>query len=346
MTAPAGTAPEALAPPRKAISLSLFAMPVGVTGFGAVWSTTFVELGAPEWPDEVLYGVAATMWLAFTSLYLIAGIRGRVVFSGDLKHPLAGPFAAYLPLAAILLSAHYSQYAFVVFAWLCAASILLLVVVAAKLMAHWLAAGVDLESVHPGYLIPVVAGPNVASIGLSTIGQHELALGAFGGGLFFWVVIGSVVLSRLFAGGRLPLLLTPALSAFLAAAGTSNLAWAVAHPGQVDQTQVILTGVLVFMIAVQGALLDEYRKVPFGQSWWIFTFPLASTANYGVRWMADTRIAWWQAWSWGFVAVSTAFFLYVALGTLLGALGARGLRVLVLPRNLSPVGSDDCSAAL
>lgn len=308
---------------RPGIALSLFGMPLGITGFAGVWTITAQDLGAPTWVPEVLYAVASVIWVVFTGLYVVTAIRGEAVLGGDLRHPLLGPFSAYIPVVAILLTAHYSQHVYTVFAWLCWASVLLLIAVAAKLMAHWLTAGVDLDAVHPGFFIPFVAGANVASIGLSQIGQHGPALGAFGAALFFWVVIGAVIMARLFVGGPLPEPLTPALSAFLAAAATGNLAWQVAHPGGIDQVQIILTGVLIVMVAVQVALLPDYRRLSFSQSWWIFTFPLASCSNYAVRWFTEVQPEGWRAWAWLIVGLTTAFFAYVSGRTVMDSLSRK-----------------------
>ncbi|MET3144140.1 UNVERIFIED_ORG: tellurite resistance protein TehA-like permease [Arthrobacter sp. UYEF10] len=60
-----------------------------------------------------------------------------------------------------------------------------------------------MQSIHPGYLLPVVRGFFVASIGFSTVHAHSAAMAAFGIGASFWLVIGTVVTVRLMTGGEL-----------------------------------------------------------------------------------------------------------------------------------------------
>lgn len=309
--------------PPAGVTLNLFGMPLGVAALGGGWTIATPALAAPSWPTEVLYGASATLWAIFTVVYVVNGIRARGRFRADLRHPLSGPFAAYIPMVAILLCTHYSQYDFRVFAWICAAAVAALLIVASQLIAHWLNGGIKLNSVHPGYFIPVVAGANVASIGFSSVNAHQAALGAFGAGLFFWLVIGTIVLNRIISGAELPAPLKPAMSAFLAAAATSNLAWIISHPGPLDEVQMLLTGVLVVMLVTQFVLLNTYRKLPFSPSWWIFTFPLGATTNYTIRWMDATHVPGWNIWAWSVLGIASAFVLFVATRTIINTLSRR-----------------------
>ncbi|MEV7135237.1 hypothetical protein AB0N24_20410 [Arthrobacter sp. NPDC093128] len=108
--------------------------------------------------------------------------------------------------------------------------------VAAQLLAHWVTGGVSMQSIHPGYLLPVVPGFFVASIGFSSIHAHNAAIAAFGIGAFFWLVIGTIVSVRLMTGGELSPAATTGLSAYLAAPATANIAWMLSHPEAVGSS--------------------------------------------------------------------------------------------------------------
>lgn len=316
------------AAPRRRVPLSWFGVPLGITGLAGGWAAAQADLQAPQWPAEVLYGIATAIWAVLSVAYVVTGLRGdRRAFRGDREHPVTGPFSAYIPLIAILLAGHYSMD----FAtanntagadasrWVTAAAVLALGIVASQLVAHWLTGGVAISDIHPGYFVPVVAGANVASIGLSQIGQHDPAMGAFAVGLFFWLVIGTAAIIRLTSNGPdgnrspLPEPLKPALSAFLAASATSSLAWIISHPGPIGDVQSGLTGILVLMLLVQFALLPTYAKLRPGFSFWIFTFPVASTTNYAVRFFTTTQLSGWRGWAWGVLGFGTVFLVFVAL---------------------------------
>jgi tellurite resistance protein len=308
------------------VRLDLFGMPLGVAGLAGCWAAAESALALPAWPAEALFAASTALWGVLTVLYLIQGIRTTGTFQGHLRHPFSGPLAAYPPLIGILLASHYSTYLTDAGRAATLVCIVLLGIVSAQLVAHWLRGSVPLGAAHPGYFIPVVAGANVASIGFSTAGLHDAALAAFGAGLFFWPVISALVLVRLMVAGALPRGLTPALTAFVAAAATSNLAWMIAHPGPIGDVQTILIGVLVVMLAVQVALLGEYRRLRFSPSWWTFTFPLASTADFAIRWSMTGRMPGWEVVIWAVLAAVSAFVLYVAVRTITGTISRLRLR--------------------
>src|SRR6478735_89125 len=169
--------------------------------------------------------------------------------------------------------------------------------------------------VHPGYLLPVVAGSFVASIGFASLHVHDAAMAAFGVGVFFWLVVGTVVTVRLMTGGALAPAAKTGLSAYLAAPATANIAWIVSHPGPVGTVQLGLTGVLAIMALLQVMLLPEYSRLPFSPAFWVFTFPVGATTTYAIRWLATTNLPGWEIYSWTTLGLATAFTVAIAART-------------------------------
>lgn len=308
-------------------ALSRFAMPLGLAGLGGGWSAARSSLGSPMWPEEILYGAASSLWLILTAVYVFRGLRRKRAFRADLRHEVVGPFASFIPLVGILLSSHYSQYLPPWGAWLCVGFIAALAIVAAQLLAHWVTGGVSMQSIHPGYLLPVVPGFFVASIGFSSIHARDAAMAAFGIGAFFWLVVGTVVTVRLMTGGELTAAAKTGLSAYLAAPATANIAWMLSHPGPVGAVQLGLTGVLVIMALTQVMLLPEYRKLPFTQMSWVFTFPVGATANYSIRWLATTDLPGREIYAWTILSLATAFTLVIAARTIPTAIAPKSARL-------------------
>jgi len=319
--APAAHEPgEPLNPKPGMHALSRFGVPLGLAGLGGAWSAARSSLESPQWPEETLYGAATALWLALTVLYVVRGLRRKGTFRSDLKHEVAGPFASFIPLVGILLSSHYSQYLPPWCDWLCVAFIAALAIVATQLLAHWIAGGVSMQSIHPGYLLPVVAGSFVASIGFSSIHAHDAAIATFGVGVFFWLVVGTVVTVRLMTGGALAPAAKTGLSAYLAAPATANIAWMVSHPGPTGTVQLGLTGVLAIMALLQVMLLPQYRQLPFSPAFWVFTFPVGATTNYAIRWLATTNIPGREIQAWTILGLATAFTLTIATRTAMTAM--------------------------
>lgn len=333
-----GPGPRSQSSPGKAVPgmlpLGLFGIPLGLAGLGSAWSAARTGLGATPWPEEVLFGAGGALWLAFTAIYLKRGWRRKGAFQADLKHPGGGPFASLIPLVGILLAAHYSVYLPALGLWSLFAFVAALAVVATQLLAHWVTGGVTMQSIHPGYFLPVVAGPFVSSIGFTTVHAPEAALAAFGVGVFFWLVVGTVVTIRLMTGGPLPAPAVPALSAYLAAPATASVAWHVSHPGITGGLQLALIGVLLMMLLMQFLLISEYRALPFSTLFWVFTFPVATTSNYALRWLAASAVPGREIYAWVILALATAFVLTIASLTVAGLVRKSG--PVPLPQDVQP----------
>jgi tellurite resistance protein len=310
--------------PSWALPISLFSIPLGLAGLGGGWTAAAQLLGAPAWPASVAFGAATLVFAAFTLTYLARTFSpGTGGFHIDLRHPLLGPLTAYLPVIAILLIAHYAPALGPVAPWLIWLAVLGLALNAAALFAHWLKHPMDSDAMHPGYFLPVTAGAFLAAIGFVSVGRHGEAVAVFGIGVFFWLLLGAVITSRLFFGSELPLPFKPVLSILLSPPGTASVAWFAITHGAVDDLQAALGGVTLFMLLVQLFFVRDYLRLPFSTQYWVFTFPIAVLGNIGVRYAAGLRFPGWQVAGWASLTVSTALILAIVVASL--RLGARSI---------------------
>ncbi|MFG1817655.1 hypothetical protein ACGFIF_28120 [Kribbella sp. NPDC049174] len=300
-----------------ALPIALFSIPLGLAGLGGAWVAAAELLGASAAPAELAYAASAVVWAAFTGIYVVGAIRrdsGR--FKVDLRHPLFGPLTAYIPVIAILLVAHYAPSLGQAARWLMYGAVAALAINAAALVAHWLSAPLEEDALHPGYFLPVVAGPFIASIGLAAVQDHAAADAVFGVGIYFWLLLGAVITSRLFFGTPLPQPFKPVLSILLSPPGTASLAWFAITGGEIDQLQGAIGAVTLFTLLIQLFFLADYLRLPFSSQHWVFTFPLAVLGNIGVRWSAGLGFDGWEVVAWVVLGISTAAILAILGGTL------------------------------
>lgn len=223
--------------------------PAGAGRIGQLLGCDFQLLGASDVPAEDAYAAAGALWVAFTALYLVRTVgHGGAGVHEQLRHPLTGPLTAYIPVIAIWLVAFYAPRLGGAARCLCYTAVASLAVNAAALFAHWLEAALAQDAAHPGYFLPVVAGPFIASIGLATVGDIGAAVAAFGVGIYFWLLLGAVITGRLFFGSPPPL---PVLSILLSPPGTASLAWFAVMGGAVDHIQAAIGAVTLFMLLIQ-----------------------------------------------------------------------------------------------
>ena len=81
------------------------------------------------------------------------------------------------------------------------------------------------------------------------------------------------------------------------------------------------------MALTQVMLLPEYRKLPFTQMFWVFTFPIGATANYSICWLATTDLPGWEIYAWTILGLATAFTLAIAARTVQTAIAPKSARL-------------------
>jgi tellurite resistance protein len=124
-------------------------------------------------------------------------------------------------------------------------------VLLAQLLSFWLQGNLPVKALHPGYFLPTAAGGFVCSIGLSLSGWHEAAESAFGVGLFFWLIIGTLIFSRLFTVEPLPDAVKPSLAVLLSPPATAGLAWFFISAATMNTVGYLLLGITIIMLSVQ-----------------------------------------------------------------------------------------------
>ncbi len=304
--------------PRKGqrIPLNTLAIGFGLAGLAAVWTTAGRLLGAPEAIAQVLWAVAAVAWVWLIVAHLRRGAKSSESLAAQLRHPAQGPIAALVPVVGMLLGADLHRFVPVAGEILVLVSMIAAAAFAAWILAFWHAGNLTPEAFHGGYLLPTVAAGLIAATTTYTIGLPRVAVGAFAVGVFFWIVISTVLLARLAFFAPLPAALTPTCAILLAPPAVAGTAWFTINGEHADLISTALLGLLVLMALQQLALLPRYRRLPFTLGFWSFTFPLAAAAGYGVGWLAIAAFPGWQAVAWLLVALASVVIVGIGVRSL------------------------------
>jgi len=304
------------------IPLGLLGIPFGLAGLGEAWTALGSERHAPVLVGQVMLLISAASWLAVLAAYashlITSPASPRTAFTDDLADPVASPFAALALIAPILLAsdglfpraATPGRVVTDVF-------IALTVLVGGWFIGQWMLGPVDLGRFHPGYFLPTVAGGLIASYGAAAVGQQRLAEVLFGFGVISWIVVGSLILGRLFFSPPLPPPLQPTMAIMVAPAAVASLAWFAIHGERIDQVAAFLAGYGILMVIAQLRLLPAYRRLPFMPSTWAFTFSWAAVVTAATSWLQSTQPTGYRVWQYVLVAAITAFIGGIAIRTVI-----------------------------
>jgi tellurite resistance protein len=306
----------------RAQVLRWFPLALGLGGLGGAWRTA-VGLGGPTWPTVTLTVLCLLAWLTATAAYAANGGWSLRAFFADLRHPEQGFAVGYLSVIPMLLVAQAAQYT-PTFRMFAPVLVALWAVSTAALVAHWITTPREHHEIHPGFSLPVVAGPFIASISLQANGWHAPAQGAFAIGAFFWMMFGTLITGRLMTQQPLPDARFPTLVTLMVPPATASNAWFTLSGNRITTVSLGLAAVLAMMTLIQLFILPDYLRQPFTISAWVFSFPLASTANVVGHWAIANPQPAIDVAAWATLTVSTALVALLAVRT--GWLVARTLR--------------------
>src|ERR1700749_4115254 len=108
---------------------------------------------------------------------------------------------------------------------------------------------------------------------------HAVAEASFGVGVISWVLLGSVIMYRLFSRPPLPDALVPTMAIELGIPAVAGSAYfAVAGP-TANFMAFALGGYAVLMALVQVRLIPVYLRLSFTPGFWSFAFAYAAAAS-------------------------------------------------------------------
>lgn len=287
---------------RVVLTANLFGIPFGIGGVALCWSTAHRLVGAPSWPGAVLWALAALVHLVLLVAYLrnVVGTGRAATEMSDLTF---GPFTALiliLPMLFGLAAADYAPRTGTAVFWI---FVVLVAVYGGWLSGQWIISDLPLDRWHPGYFLPTVAGPLIAAAGCAALGHNGLARLLFGYGAVCWLVLGSIILLRLFTRPLPPTPLIPTLAIELAPPVVAGNAWFAINGNRPDTVAYVLAGYAVLMVLVQLRLVQLYVRVPFVAGVWAFGFSYAAVVPVSIRWLVAEQVESRQTVTYAMLAV-------------------------------------------
>jgi tellurite resistance protein len=307
--------------PRR-IPLNFFSMAFGLAGLGGSWATAARAGHVPDGIGQALLALSALVWLVTLVAYgrYALGTRGALV--GDLVDTVASPFASLAVITPMLLSAQGLS-----LFWSGGATVfvdvflVLTVLYGGWLTGQWIYGDVALRTIHPGYFLPTTAGGLIAAASAGEVHQLRLAQIMLGIGAVCWLMLGSIILFRLFTQPLPPAALLPTLAIELAPAPVATLGYLAVNGERMDPIVAGLAGYGLLMVVAQLRLVPAFLRLPFAPSFWAFTFSWAAVATVTLRWIEFGRPAGHLVYTYLVLIAVTLLVLSVAVRTCVALAG-------------------------
>jgi tellurite resistance protein len=287
---------------RRRLTPNLFGVPFGLAGLAEAWATAATLGSAPAAVGDALWIGAATALVILTPIYL-----HNVIFGGrlmtELHDPIFAPFLSLPPILTMLFGVALAEHARAPGVIIFVAGLAVTVLLGGWLVGQWILSDLTLGQLHPGYFLPTVAGGYLACSSSAALGYDSLARIMFGYATVSWLLLGSILLTRLFTAPLLPAPLLPTMAIQVAPPVVAGTAWFAINGGRVDTVALGLAGYAALMVLVQGPLASAYRRAPFGPGWWSFAFSYAAVFVDALHWLHAEHASHATAWSGVLLAV-------------------------------------------
>ncbi|AMM24152.1 dicarboxylate transporter/tellurite-resistance protein TehA [Variovorax sp. PAMC 28711] len=272
---------------RAPVPVSFFSIAVGVLALGNAWRVAERLWHLPHGIADLLTWSGIVLWLALLALYAHKWLHHASDARAELNHPVQSSFAALGPvsslLAAMALEPHSHPLALAVFALAVTAQLALGLQLYGRM---WQGSGKP-ELITPAIYLPAVAQNFVAGAAAAAFGWPSLGMLFFGAGLFSWLAIESLILSRAALQGPLPEALRPVLGIQLAPAVVGGVTYLAVNGGKPDLFAQILLGYGLYQALLLLRLLPWIARQPFVPSYWAFSFGVAALPTLALRLLAS-----------------------------------------------------------
>jgi len=209
------------------LPVGLFGAAMGLSGLCIAWRLAHALLGAPSWIGEAIGALAVLAFLAIAFAYSIklACFPARV--AAEWNHPVIGPLFSTVFISLLLLPVVIAPYApgFAQALWVLGAASMACFT---ALMVHrWLTGNPEIDHASPSWFVPVIGALNIPAAGMfgDVAAMHEFYLLCVAVGLFFAVVLFTLVFARLVFRAPLPPALQPTLAILTAPFGVGFIGY-------------------------------------------------------------------------------------------------------------------------
>jgi tellurite resistance protein len=265
---------------------NFFGISFGLAGLAEVWTLASPTLGLVDIVGRVLALAATSVWVTLVVIYSSKGVQ-RI--QEDWRNPILSPFLALVLIVPTLLAGLLCDVTLSVGRVLVAVLSSITIAVGGWSTGQWIVNDLYDECMHPGYLLPTATGGLVGSIAASDAHLHLLANAWFGVGMVSWLLVGSIILNRLFIRPRVSPALTPTLALEAGPPMVAGVAYHALQGGSIDTFASALGGYAILMVLVQLRLTPIYLRLSFTPAFWSFTFPTAAIGLDGIQWLETTR---------------------------------------------------------
>ena len=292
----------------------MFATVMGLTGLALVFKKIEEVLYLPSILGLVTGVFSTILFFVILFIYLKKISKFKKEVLSELTHPIRINFFAAISISTLLLSVFYrhlivdlSQIFFIVGASLH-------IFFTFYTIKFWINNNLEIVHSNPAWFIPIVGNLIVPIAGIGFIDDSVLYF-YFSIGIFFWIVLFSIILNRIMFHKQFAPKFMPTLFILIAPPAIGFLSY-IKLTGELDFFAHMLYSLALFFTLLVFVMYQNYIKIKFFISWWAFTFPMAAITLATATMYQLTSVWVYSLFTYIFMIITTIIVALVAKETI------------------------------
>ncbi len=255
--------------------VQLFAVIMGLSGLAIVFAKAYHLIDMPYWIYAALLFVDTVLFLGIFVAYMMKWLIFPEAVKKEFLHPIKSSFMAAISISFLLISIAYYDFAptLSILLWYIGAPLQLLFTLI--VIRYWINNEFKVVHSNPAWFIPIVGNVLVPVIGVEAAPIY-VSLFFFALGLFFWIVLFTIMINRIVFHHPLAKKLVPTFFIFIAPPSVGFVSYFRITNGSIDMFSMFLYFVALFTLLLLLFMVKMFDTKEFFISWWAYTFPLAS----------------------------------------------------------------------
>ncbi|MFP4333256.1 MAG: SLAC1 anion channel family protein [Campylobacterales bacterium] len=254
--------------------ITLFAVVMGLSGLAIVFQKASEILHFPHFIGTVIAFIDLLLFLVIVIFYVSKLFSYPTEVRKEFSHPIRINFFAAISISLLLLAVIFSTISPTISSIFFYVGVSIHTFFTFYIIAFWINHNFELNHSNPAWFIPIVGNVIVPVAGAGIVPSDFLTF-YFAIGMFFWVVLFTLILNRIIFHNQLPQKFIPTIFILIAPPAVGFIAY-IKLGFEYDLIARMLYDLALFFTILVFFMYKSFLKLKFFISWWAFTFPLAA----------------------------------------------------------------------
>lgn len=260
----------------KFFPIMMYAVVMGLSGLTITYQKATLWLGFPAILGEAFMYLTTAVFIVVSFTYITKFSKYRAAVKNEFSHPVRINFFAAISISMLMLAIIYKENFPTLSAIFWYPGTLLHFYLTMHTIAFWINQNQQLDHSNPAWFIPIVGNVLVPVAGVG-FAQTGVLLYFFSVGIFFWIILFSVILNRIIFHNQMAVKFMPTLFILIAPPAVGFIAYFKMF-GVIDLFATTLFNLALFFTVLIAFMYKNFIKIKFFISWWAFVFPIAAMA--------------------------------------------------------------------